>query len=105
MKLLLLVRAAAVLAIPGGRDATSGLSLVAAALALSPLTRHQYRVAAGQPLELDLYRREGLPGPMPVVVVIHGGSWQRGDSSQLSPLNRYLAARGYAVAAVKMSRR
>jgi acetyl esterase/lipase len=36
----------------------------------------------------------------PGVVVVHGGSWQRGDSTQLPALNRYLAARGYVVAAI-----
>jgi acetyl esterase/lipase len=39
-------------------------------------------------------------GPAPGVLVIHGGSWQTGDSGQLAALNRYLAARGYLVAAV-----
>jgi acetyl esterase/lipase len=34
------------------------------------------------------------------VVVVHGGAWQRGDPSQLAPLNHYLAARGYQVAAI-----
>lgn len=38
--------------------------------------------------------------PRPVVVVIHGGSWRSGDSTQLAALNGYLAARGYAVAAI-----
>jgi acetyl esterase/lipase len=33
-------------------------------------------------------------------VVVHGGSWQGGDSNQLAGLNRYLAARGYVVAAI-----
>jgi acetyl esterase/lipase len=32
--------------------------------------------------------------------VVHGGSWQHGDSTQLAALNRYLAARGYMVAAI-----
>src|SRR5262249_50779241 len=33
-------------------------------------------------------------------VVVHGGSWEHGDSTQLAALNRYLAARGYVVAAI-----
>jgi len=36
----------------------------------------------------------------PCVVVVHGGSWQHGDSTQLPALNRYLAARGYVVASI-----
>jgi acetyl esterase/lipase len=40
------------------------------------------------------------PKLAPCVVVVHGGSWQHGDSTQLTALNRYLAARGYVVAAI-----
>jgi acetyl esterase/lipase len=59
-----------------------------------------YGEAGGRELRLDLYPALGASGPAPVVVVIHGGSWQSGDSTQLAPLNRYLAGRGYAVAAI-----
>jgi acetyl esterase/lipase len=47
-------------------------------------------------------RKPRTPGtrPLPCVVVIHGGSWHNGDSGQMPELNRYLAARGYAVAAI-----
>ena len=38
--------------------------------------------------------------PAPCIVVIHGGSWANGDSTQLPGLNSYLAARGYVVAAI-----
>lgn len=50
-------------------------------------------------LSLDLYRLADSK-PLPVVVVIHGGSWHYGDSGQIPAINRYLAQRGYAVAAV-----
>ncbi|MGH8610619.1 MAG: alpha/beta hydrolase fold domain-containing protein [Gammaproteobacteria bacterium] len=50
-------------------------------------------------LALDLYRLADSR-PLPVVVVIHGGSWHSGDSGQIPAINRYLAQRGYAVAAV-----
>jgi acetyl esterase/lipase len=32
-----------------------------------------------RPLELDLYLPEGAPGPVPVVVHVHGGGWRRGS--------------------------
>ena len=51
-------------------------------------------------LELDFYPPQGAGAPAPCLLVVHGGSWQGGDSSQLPALNRYLAARGYAVAAI-----
>jgi acetyl esterase/lipase len=59
-----------------------------------------YIVRDNQPLTLDLFEETGEHPPRPCVVVIHGGSWQNGDSAQLAPLNGYLAARGYAVAAI-----
>ena len=36
----------------------------------------------------------------PLVIVIHGGSWQGGDSKQLPELNTYLSEKGYNVAAI-----
>lgn len=59
-----------------------------------------YAAPAGEPLRLDLYRSANLSLPAPAVIVIHGGSWQSGDRSQLADLNRHLASRGYVVAAV-----
>jgi acetyl esterase/lipase len=52
------------------------------------------------PLDLDLYSPARPVAPAPCIVVIHGGSWANGDSAQLPGLNRYLAARGFAVAAI-----
>jgi acetyl esterase/lipase len=63
-------------------------------------TRHLYREIEGHALHLDLYRSAEAPRPLPLVVVIHGGSWNSGDSTQLGWLNGYLAARGIAVAAI-----
>ncbi|MEP7272241.1 MAG: alpha/beta hydrolase, partial [Acidobacteriota bacterium] len=51
-------------------------------------------------LRLDVYQPPPAGPPAPCVVVIHGGSWQRYDSTQLAKLNYYLAARGYIVASI-----
>lgn len=60
-----------------------------------------YIVRAGKPLGLDLYRPSRQPVDLlPLVVMIHGGSWRGGSRADLPDLNRYLAARGYAVAAI-----
>ncbi len=59
-----------------------------------------YSEVDGQTLRLDLYQPPSSPRPAPCVIVIHGGSWRSGDSKQLAPLNTYLAARGYIVAAI-----
>ncbi len=50
-------------------------------------------------LQLGLYTQPHTQ-PLPIVLVIHGGSWQSGDRTQLAPLNKYLAAHRYAVAAM-----
>jgi acetyl esterase/lipase len=58
----------------------------------------------GVPLTLDLYTPRLKVEPphrrSDLILVIHGGSWCSGDSTQLSGMNRFLAARGHAVAAI-----
>ncbi|MBW0106773.1 alpha/beta hydrolase, partial [Pseudonocardia sp. KRD291] len=49
---------------------------------------------------LDLYRPP-TAGPHPVVVWLHGGSWVRGERTDRTALNRWLADRGHAVVAVE----
>lgn len=51
-------------------------------------------------LTLDLYRRRDLLEDLAIVIVVHGGYWQTGDSKQIPAVNHYLARRGYAVAAI-----
>ena len=36
----------------------------------------------------------------PLVIVVHGGSWESGDNKQLPELNSYLAHKGFNVAAI-----
>ncbi len=59
-----------------------------------------YVVRDGKPYGMDLYRPMYSSSPLPVVILIHGGSWSGGTRGDLPDLNRYLAARGYAVAAI-----
>src|SRR5258706_411406 len=91
----------------GGPGAPPRLApLVAADLlrgVTSPRVRRSRRIYAmrdGQSLSLDLYQPAQAAGAAPGVLVVHGGSWERGDSTQLPALNRYVAARGYIVAAI-----
>jgi acetyl esterase/lipase len=83
--------------------------LLAGAAGLAGVTCHpdiEYAEIIGfRPLELDLYLPEGAPGPVPVVVHVHGGGWRRG--SRRHPLPALgdgfypgLAAQGIAVAAI-----
>lgn len=62
--------------------------------------RLRYGAPGGEPLVLDLYYPPSLGRTPPLVLVIHGGSWQGGDPTQLAALNHVLATRGYAVAAI-----
>jgi len=57
-----------------------------------------YKLSETGPLSLSFY--SAGKGLAPVVLVIHGGSWQKGDNTQLKDLNSYLALSGYHVAAM-----
>ncbi|MFI5346494.1 MAG: alpha/beta hydrolase [Elusimicrobiota bacterium] len=59
-----------------------------------------YARGCGENLYLQLYRPVAAAGPLPVVLVVHGGSWQSGSRLEMPELSRYLAARGYAVASI-----
>ena len=53
---------------------------------------------------VDFYRAwadgaAGEAGGAPCIVLVHGGGWDGGDRKELAGLNRWLAARGVAVAA------
>ena len=98
----------------GGRNPSQGPDAVARPSPLvyrdlvsgvySPSVRFDtmtYTVRSGKSLGLDLYRPANPPATaLPLVVMIHGGSWRGGSRRDLPDLNRYLAARGFAVAAV-----
>ena len=48
-------------------------------------------------LALDVYRPQGVSGPAPVLVFLHGGSWQRGRREYYRFVGEALAARGVLV--------
>lgn len=96
--------AAQPISLPGAVPRAKPFSL--GALARKPaspevrMTTFPFALRNGKPLELDLYKRDRVMPPAPLVVMIHGGSWQAGTKGDLPALNSYLASRGYAVAAV-----
>jgi hypothetical protein len=59
-----------------------------------------YAAPDGHALRMDLCLPSNQDKPAPAVLMIHGGSWRSGDRTQLSRLNRYLAGRGFIVAAI-----
>lgn len=58
-----------------------------------------YNSYPGLNLTMDYYSSQ-IAGKKPCVVVVHGGSWSKGDNKQLPELNSYLAGIGYNVAAI-----
>jgi acetyl esterase/lipase len=50
-------------------------------------------------LSMDFYRGEGT-APSPLIVAIHGGSWNSGDNKDFIAMDQFLAGRGFAVADV-----
>ncbi|MBC7399462.1 MAG: alpha/beta hydrolase [Mucilaginibacter sp.] len=50
-------------------------------------------------LTLNYYPSQ-TAGAKPCVIMVHGGSWAKGDKDQLPELNSYLARKGYNVAAI-----
>jgi acetyl esterase/lipase len=68
-----------------------------------PPIRYEERVFTthgDQSLTLDVYRPKYEHGPLPGVIVIHGGNWQEGNNGQFLSLNSYLASRDFVVAAI-----
>jgi acetyl esterase/lipase len=60
---------------------------------------HEARALDGEMLTMDVYRPGYVHGPLPAVVVIHGGMWAPGNNSEFLGLNAYLAARDYVIVA------
>ena len=61
----------------------------------------EYAHTATGPLLLDLHLPARPVAAPPVVVWLHGGGWRKGDRSFAPDLDRYFAARGYAMANVE----
>ena len=45
--------------------------------------------------KLDIYKPTAVSGPWPVVVFVHGGSWQEGNKNPYAFVGRALAAQGF----------
>jgi acetyl esterase/lipase len=54
----------------------------------------------GAAVTIDIYHPGYDHGPLPGVIVVHGGDWQSGGNAEFLSLNAYLAGRDYVVAAI-----
>lgn len=61
------------------------------------LEERTFNTTDGEKLTLDVLRPGYGHQPLPGVLVVHGGSWQSGDSREFVALNGYLAARDFIV--------
>lgn len=61
--------------------------------------RITFKARDGATVAYDFYRARG-EGSHPLVVVVHGGGWDSGESGQLPALNLVLNRAGYAVSSV-----
>lgn len=70
------------------------------ALTKTPVAREESRTfitSDGSSLPILIYKNDE-PGPLPCILIVHGGGWNTGEPSQLPEWSRQLAAMGYCVA-------
>src|SRR4029079_11478573 len=49
----------------------------------------------------DLFVPNDKPGPLPALVIVHGGGWLNGDKVKFRALTQTLASRGYVTMAIE----
>ena len=62
-------------------------------------TTYHYAVHTGVDLTLNYYPAQEA-GMRPCLIVVHGGSWAKGNSSELPDVNSYFANAGYQVVSI-----
>ncbi len=60
----------------------------------------EYKNAGGRSLQLDIYRKDDLREPAPLLVFIHGGAWKGGERSDYLVYLIPFASRGFVTATV-----
>ncbi|MCP9945303.1 alpha/beta hydrolase [Streptomyces somaliensis] len=87
---------------PAARDAAEEASALSHP-AVDPDSTAPYGAHPDQ--VVDFHAPRGGDGPVPLVVVLHGGAWRaRYDRRHVSPFADHLARRGFAVASVEYRR-
>ncbi|WP_262149578.1 alpha/beta hydrolase [Chryseobacterium foetidum] len=64
-----------------------------------PFKTYHYAKTDGVDLTLN-FTPSAVPGVRPCLIVVHGGSWKRGDNSEIAAANNYFANAGYQVATI-----
>lgn len=60
-----------------------------------------YKNTGSRDLHLDIFKPEKIQGPMPLVLLVHGGGWQSGSKELMQPLAMHLAAKGFVTVCVE----
>jgi acetyl esterase/lipase len=60
----------------------------------------KYASPDGVDLSLDLYLPQDAPGPLPLIVFLHGGGWSQGNRTTGPDFKRFFAQDGIAMAAI-----
>lgn len=64
---------------------------------MAVLDLHRIQARDGRDLPVWVTKSPEAQGPLPAVVLVHGGPWLRGTSWGWHPMAQFLASRGYAV--------
>lgn len=64
---------------------------------MATLDLHRFKARDGREIPVWVTRNPEAKGPLPAVVLVHGGPWMRGGSWGWHPMPQFLASRGYVV--------
>lgn len=64
-----------------------------------PFVTYHYANTSGEDLTLN-YSPSAVAGVRPCLFVVHGGSWTRGNNSEIAAVNNYFANAGYQVVTI-----
>jgi dipeptidyl aminopeptidase/acylaminoacyl peptidase len=64
---------------------------------MASMSLHRIQARDGRDLPVWLTRPDAASGPLPAVVLLHGGPWQRGSFWGWHAMPQFLASRGYLV--------
>ena len=64
-----------------------------------PFRTYHFAKPAGVDLTLN-FTPSAISGVRPCLIVVHGGSWKRGDNSEIAAANNYFANAGYQVVTI-----
>ncbi|MDM4765808.1 alpha/beta fold hydrolase [Pelomonas sp. SE-A7] len=64
---------------------------------MASVSFHRIQARDGRDLPVWITRPDQATGPLPAVVLVHGGPWVRGGHWLWKPLQQFLASRGYLV--------